>query len=191
MDRRSAVAGLLAGATVLALPQRASAGRVVVQRGIVGGGFAQFELSDANFSLFASRLIFDEGNLEVVAGRVLWVDAPAGLTMTSTEVTGYRPLEIPPDQGQAREIFGKMSVNDEGEYPFYAVVVDAGSPGSGLDTVTLRVGDGAQTVESATPVAGLGFTYAAAGPIIIGDVQLIDLEIDAEAGVGQLATPTS
>ena len=49
----------------------------------------------------------------------------------------------------------------------------------------------ARTVDSATPVAGLGFTYAAAGAISLGDVRVIDLDIDAGTGVSRVATPTS
>ena len=178
MDRRSTIAGVLASATVFALPQWASGGRVVVQRGMVGGGLVESGESEAHFSLFASRLIVAEGQREVVAGRVLWVDVSDGLTMTSTQVTEYRVLPVPPEQGQAREIFGTMRVNGDGEYPFYSVVVDAGPPGSGLDTVSLIVGDDARTVDSATPLAARGFRYAAAGSISSGDVQLIELDID-------------
>ena len=112
-----------------------------------------------------------------MVGSVLWVDASAGLTMTSTGVTNYRPLEIPSEPGQAREVFGTMRVNGEDAYPFYLLLIDAGPPGSGLDTVRLMVGDGAQTADSAPPVTGLGFSYAAAGPIVTGDVQLIDFDI--------------
>ena len=177
MDRRSVVAGVLAGAAAFALPYRASAGRVVVQRGIVGGGFVQFARGKAQFSLFASRVIFAEENREEIVGSVLWVDAPAGLTMTSTAVTGYRVLEVPPEQGQARELVGTMRVNEDAAYPFSAVVIDAGTPGSGLDTVSLSVGDGARTVDSATPVAGHGFSYTAAGAISSGDVHVIEFDV--------------
>ena len=177
MDRRAAVAGVLAGVAALALPHRARAGRTIVQRGIVGGGFVQFGRSKAQFSLFASRVIFAEENREEIVGSVLWVDSPAGLTMSSTAVTGYRVREVPPEQGQARELFGTMRVNEDAAYPFSAVVIDAGPPGSGLDTVSLTVGDGARTVDSATPVAGLGFSYAAAGAISLGDVRVIELDV--------------
>src|SRR5215213_298310 len=64
------------------------------------------------------------------------------------------------------------------EHPFYFLLIAAGPPGSGLDTVRLTVGDGAETAESAPSVTGLGFSYAAAGPIVTGDVQLIDVDID-------------
>ena len=176
MDRRMAIGGALAGAGGLALPHRQSG--TVNQRGMVGGGLVQFEESEAHFSVFASRLIVAKKRKrkEAVVGTVLWVDALAGLTMTSTDVTHYRSLEMPSDQGQAREVFGTMRVNGEDAYPFSLLLIDAGPPGSGLDTVSLTVGDGAQTAESAPPVTGLGFSYTATGPIVTGDVQLISFD---------------
>jgi hypothetical protein len=171
-----AIGGVFAGAAGLALPLRAH--RTVLQRGMVGGGLVRFAESEAHFSVFASRLIIPRKRkeTEAVLGSVLWVDASAGLTMTSTEVTNYRPLEIPADQGQAREVFGTMRVTEEDAYPFYLLLIDAGPPGSGRDTVRLTVGDGAQSADSAPPVTGLGFSYTAAGPIVTGDVQLIDFD---------------
>jgi hypothetical protein len=180
LDRRMAIGGAFVGAAGLALPPLQS--RTVKQRGMVGGGLVQFEEHEAHFSLFASRLTFarKRKEKEAVVGTVLWVDALAGLTMTSTEVTNYRPLEIPADQGQAREVFGTMRVSGDDAYPFYLLLIDAGHPGSGLDRVNLTVGDGAQTADGAPPVTGLGFSYAAAGPIVTGDVQLIDVDIDTD-----------
>ena len=159
---------------------RCGSTRTVTQRGMVGGGLVHFDESEAQFSVFASRLIVEKNRKEqeAVVGSVLWVDASAGLTMTSTEVTNYRPLEIPSEPGQAREVFGTMRVNEEDAYPCYLLLIDAGPPGSGQDTVRLTVGDGAQTADSAPRVTGLGFSYAAAGPLVTGDVQLIDFNID-------------
>jgi hypothetical protein len=171
-----AIGGALAGAGGLVLPL--APGRTVSQRGMVGGGLVRFEESEAQFSVFAARLIIPQKRKEkeAVVGSVLWVDASAELTMTSTEVTNYRPLETPTNQAQAREVFGTMRVNGEDTYPFYLLLIDAGPPGSGRDTVRLTVGDGAQTAESAPPVTGLGFSYTAAGPIVTGDVQLIGFD---------------
>jgi len=173
-----AIGGAFGGAAGLALPPLQS--RTVTQRGMVGGGLVQFAEREAHFSVFASRLIVarKRKEQEAVVGTVLWVDTVARLTMTSTAVTNYRPLEIPADQGQAREVFGTMGVTGEGKYPFYLRLIDAGPPGSGRDTVRLTVGDGAQTAESANPVTGLGFSYAAAGPLVTGDLQLIGFDID-------------
>ena len=177
LDRRMAIGGAFAGAAGLALPLRQH--RTVTQRGMVGGGLVRFDESEAQFSVFASRLIVGKNRKEqeAVVGSVLWVDASAGLTMTS----GGHELPAARDSvraGQAREVFGTMRVNEEDAYPFYLLLIDAGPPGSGQDTVRLTVGDGAQTADSAPPVTGLGFKDAAAGPVVTGDVQLIDFNID-------------
>ena len=181
VDRRAAVAGALAGVTALALPHHVSGGRVVVQRGMVGGGLVEFGESAAHFSFFASRLSFEGENQEVVAGSVLWVDESTGLTMSSTSITGYIVPEIQPDQGVSRQILGVMSVNGEGEYPFELEVIDVDMPGSGLDSVVLTVGDGARAGGSATPASGLGFTYEAAGSVVSGDIQEVHLDIERHA----------
>ena len=177
VDRRMAIGGALAGAVGLALPMRQ---RGILQRGIVGGGLVQVEEGEAQFSFFASRLIFEEENQEVIVGSVLWVDTPLGFTMRSTAITAYIVPEEQPDQGETRQIVGLMSVNGEGEYPFELVVTDVDLPGTGLDTVNLMVGDGARTAENATPVVGLGFSYAVAGPVVVGDIQELDIDIDRQ-----------
>ncbi len=180
-DRRMAIGGALALAAGLALPRRQS--RTVTQRGMVGGGLVQSEQGEANFSLFVSRLIFSADEFEVVAGSVLWVDGAAGLTLRSTGITEYIVPPVEPEGGVLRQIIGTMSVNDEGEYPFEMEVVDADLPGSGNDTVVLKVGDGARASDNATPASGLGFSYAATGTVVTGDIQELDLEIDLETGV--------
>ncbi|MCD6033130.1 MAG: hypothetical protein K0S78_5312, partial [Thermomicrobiales bacterium] len=110
-----ALGGALAAAAGFALPNRQ--GRTVIQRGMVGGGLVRFEQGEANFSVFASRLIFAEDEV-VVLGSVLWVDETVALTLRSTAITEYIVPEVQPEQGQSRHILGTMSVNDEGEYPF-------------------------------------------------------------------------
>jgi hypothetical protein len=185
-SRRLAIGATLGTATSLALARQAQA-RAISQRGIAGGGLATFELSEAQFSLFASRLILPDEAQEVIVGFVEWVDGPSALTFASTEITGYQDLEVPPEQGEARRIAGLMRVNDGEEYPFVLNVFHVGAPGAGLDSVALTVGDGAED-EQGTPVAGLGFSYAAAGPITVGDVQIIELETETAAAP---ATPTA
>ena len=182
IDRRAAVAGALAGATALALPHRASGGRVVFQRGMVGGGLVELAESEAHFSLIASQLTFAPENVDVVVGSLLWVDAAAGLTMTSTMVTNYYTPPDQPARGESRQIAGIMRVNDEGEFPFDLVVIDADLPGSGQDSLILRVGDGARAGASATPATGTGFNYEAAGSVVGGDIQELHLDIDPHGG---------
>jgi len=180
IDRRMAIGGALAGAAGMALPLRQS--RTVSQRGMVGGGLVRFEQGEANFSLFVSRLIFSD-DPEVVVGSVIWVDGAAGLTLRSTAITEYVAPPDQPEQGTLRQIFGTMSVNAEGEYPFALQVVDADLPGAGKDTVDLKVGDGAPAGANATPVSGLGFSYSASGAVVRGDIQELDLGIDLATGV--------
>jgi hypothetical protein len=45
------------------------------------------------------------------------------------------------------------------------------------------VGDGARASDNSTPVSGLGFSYAATGTVVTGDIQELDLEIDLATGV--------
>lgn len=181
IDRRMAIGGALVGAAGLALPRRQT--RTVTQRGMVGGGLARFEQGEANFSLFASRMIFSGEDTEVVVGSVIWVDNAAGLTMRSAEIAEYIVPPVQPDQGVSRHIIGTMSVHDEGEYPFELEIIDADLPGSGRDMANLKVGDGARTSETATPASGLGYSYVANGTVVTGDIQELDVEIDPATGV--------
>ena len=179
-DRRMAIGGGLALAAGLALPRRQI--RTVTQRGMVGGGLVQLEQGEANFSLFVSRLIFSDDTV-VVVGSVLWVDGATGTSLRSTAITEYIVPDVEPEQGVLRQIIGTMSVDGEGEYPFEIEVIDADLPGSAADTVDLKVGDGARTSEDGTPVSGLGYSYAASGNVVTGDIQELDLEIDLTTGI--------
>jgi hypothetical protein len=180
IDRRMAIGSALAGAAGLALPSRQS--RTVTQRGMVGGGLAQFEQGQANFSLIASRMIFSGDDTEVVLGSVIWVDETVNITLRSTTISEYIVPQVQPEQGVSRQIIGTMRVNDESEYPFELEVIDADIPGSGKDMVILKVGDGARTSENATPASDLGFRYMASGMVNTGDIQELDIEIDLETG---------
>lgn len=179
IDRRMAIGGGLALAAGLALPLRQI--RTVTQRGMVGGGLVQLEQGEANFSLFVSRLIFSDDTV-VVVGSVLWIDGATGSSLRSTAITEYIVPDVEAERGVLRGIIGTMSVDGEGEYPFELEVIDADLPGSGLDTVDLKVGDGARTGES-PPVSGLGYSYAASGTVVTGDIQELDLEIDLTTGI--------
>jgi hypothetical protein len=185
IDRRMAIGGALAGTAGLALPRRQT--RTVTQRGMVGGGLVQFEQGEANFSLFVSRLIYAEDDAEVIVGIILWVDGVAGITLWSSAVTEYIVPEVQPEQGVSRRIIGTMSVNGEGEHPFELEVIDVDLPGSGKDTVDLKVGDGARASDKATPTSGLGSSYTAAGTVATGDIQELVVEMDLATGVVRLA----
>jgi hypothetical protein len=189
VNRRLVVGAGVAAAAGLAWPLQTQA-IGIIQRGIGGGGLAQFELSDAQFSFFASRLIFDETTTLIVGG-VSWVDATSGFTFATTELTAYEVLEVPPEQGEARRLIGTMSVNGAEEYPFSLDVFDVGLPGSGTDSVVLTVGDGALLGLGEEAASGHGFSYGAAGPVVVGDIQDIVFEVDTEQAVELAATPTA
>lgn len=175
LNRRLAVGVIAASAlgAQVPIPQRA---RAITQRGIVGGGLVQYEGGEAQFSLGASRTIFPEGE-EVISGSVIWVDTFSGTTFTSTAISSYEVVEMPPGEGERRVLRGTMRRDDAEEYPFVLDVLDAGPPGSRLDTAALIVGDGAMPSEAGTPVSGLGYSYAAAGALI-GDVQVVDIDLE-------------
>jgi hypothetical protein len=187
MNRRLAIGGL-AGAVGLAWPG-AQRGRTIIQRGVAGGGVVKFEQGEASFSLGASRVIIDGEEPGVVLGGVRWVDAGAGLNLSSVEITDYQDLEIPDEQGEARRIVGTMSVEGDAEYPFELDVIDTGEPGSGRDTVFLRLGAAVEGDERATPTESGGFRYRADGILVAGDIQHGDFEITEVDGQFNVATP--
>jgi hypothetical protein len=177
INRRLAIGGTLAAAAALAGTDTVRA-RAISQRGMVGGGLAQFEQGEANFSVLATRLTFPDDREEVVFGSVRWIDAASDLNLVSTQITDYGPLEVEADQGEARQIVGRMTVNGADEVPFALNVFDVGNPGEGLDSVALTVGDAVDSAIATPPADGFGFSYASAGPIVTGDVQLVELEIE-------------
>ncbi|MGH2617147.1 MAG: hypothetical protein ACRDJC_18085 [Thermomicrobiales bacterium] len=182
VDRRLAIGGGLAAAAGLAWPRAQILRRAVTQRGIFGGGIVDVEGAEARFSLFASSLIFDDGEREgeaIFAGRVLWVDA-AELTLTSTSITDYENLNS--EEGESRRIRGMMDAGDAGEQPFVMDVFDAGGPEAVSDTISLAVGVSAGIGDAATPATGVGFSYAASGTVVSGDVEDIDVAVDFDTG---------
>lgn len=182
INRRLAIGGGLAAATGLAAPGRQIRGRVVTQRGIAGGGLVRFAEGEAQFSLFASSLTFDEGEGEgepIFLGRLLWVDGSVGLTLASTRITNYENPRLP--DRNSRTIEGFVTAGDAGEHPFVMDVVLVDPPGSGADRVTFTVG-AASVDDAATPADGSGFTYAADGAIVVGDVQDVDFAVNSDTG---------
>jgi hypothetical protein len=185
-DRRTAIGATFAVATGLAI-QIPTRGRVLTQRGMIGGGVVQVGQNAAGFSLYATRFAVAEENWEVVTGSILWSDPTLGITLESTDVTVYEVVEG--GSGETRRIEGMMTLGGEETYPFVMVVADVGDPSSGQDTISFGVGDGVTVGGDATPVAGLGFSYAAAGPIAGGDVQLVEIDADTETGSATAAPP--
>ena len=101
---------------------------------------------------------------QVIVGALTWFDPTwqgTGLSLQSTVITNYR--QVPGTN--VRELSGFASANGAGKHRFVLQVVDAGKPGSGSDTVSLRVSGIA-----ASGAGGTGGEYAAAGQLVQGDV---------------------
>lgn len=182
IDRRLAIGGGLAAATGMAWPRLQARGRVVTQRGITGGGLVEFDAGEAQFSLFASSVTFDEGEGEgdpIFPGSVLWIDPTVGLRLQSTRITNYENLQIPDAEG--RLIEGFVDAGDAGEQPFRMEVVNVDLPGSGADRITFAVG-AAGAAGAATPADGSGFTYVADGTVVVGDVRDVNFAVDPDTG---------
>jgi hypothetical protein len=176
VSRRATLGAALAGAAGLALPSETWA-RVIIQRGMFGGGFVQLEQGEATFSFFASRMIFEDENKEVIVGSVMWTDSPDGPSLASTRVTDYEIRENA--AGEERRIRGWMTSGDDPrELPFIFDVVDVAFPGAGQDTVVLTVGDGAGVAAPGTPVPSYGYSYTASGTLNAGDIQDVDFNVD-------------
>lgn len=161
-------AGVLVGAGRSAAAGPARQRLAVGGGGLSGGGTVAGQAGEAEFSVFASRLTLSEKE-ERVIGQLRWGEGET--TLESIEVSDYGPLE---GDKRARRLVGTLSVNGEGSFPFILTAVDGGTPGSGLDTVTLTVGD----ADAATPSAATtdAFSYAVTdAPLTGGDLQLLDL----------------
>jgi hypothetical protein len=180
VPRRKVVASGLAALALAALPAQRADARIAMLRGMTGGGLASTEGGDeavlVNFSVFASAIQFAAGNV-VVLGSVRWIEAGSGLQLETTEVTVCRPMRERPD---GAEIRGLMRVDGEGSYPFVLHAIDAGAPGSGLDTVWLEVNGPLTEEEPGVSLVEDGFVYDVAATLVGGDCQWIitDTEID-------------
>ncbi|HEU0113700.1 MAG TPA: hypothetical protein VFQ80_03450 [Thermomicrobiales bacterium] len=133
--------------------------------GITGGGVVRTDHGDVDLVLFATRLGVEGG--QDAAGFVRWIDPHAGDGLT-LESTG--PVSYISDTGEARtrEIRGLMT-GGGGSDPFILRLFDAGPGQLGKDTAALRVG--ASVAEQTATAAGFG--YAAQGPLVGGDLQLL------------------
>jgi hypothetical protein len=135
--------------------------------GITGGGIVRTEVGDATLILFATEL-GDEAERQAT-GFVRWTDptSEGGLVMESVGPIAYF-WEL--DDAQAREIRGLMSINGEGEQPFVLHLIDSGLGAPGSDSARLDVGDLAAAEGDGSGLFG----YTAAGPIVGGDIQLLE-----------------
>src|SRR5918997_3428318 len=170
--RRVLAAGL--GAMALAtIGSRDASARVILLRGMSGGGLAQLEGSEeprlANFGLFASSMQLPEGT-SLVVGAMQWLEAGTDLQLQSIDITQCIPSD---DRASAAEGRGRLQVNGEGDYPFVIWATDAGRPGSALDRIEIEVNtptarEGAQGEPSDDT-----FLYEAAGNVVAGDFQWV------------------
>src|SRR5512145_995598 len=84
-----------AGALALVVPKaQGVATRIILQRGMSGGGMAQLEGGDeprlANFGLFASSLQLPDGTT-LVLGGIQWIEAGTDFQLQSSEVNQCIP----------------------------------------------------------------------------------------------------
>lgn len=178
--RRLVAAGL--GAVALTVPAtRKAAARVILARGMAGGGLAQYGDADdplfANFMLFASSMQLPDGAMLFI-GQVQWAEAGTGLVLSSESINQCTPI---PGRTDGAEVRGKMTAGGETLYPFVAQIFDAGAPGAGMDRLTLQVNTAdAQSFYPDDPVFD-DFEYSIEGALIAGDFQWIlrDIELDA------------
>lgn len=178
--RRVLAAGL--GALALAVPRTQDvAARVIMQRGMSGGGLAQIEGSEeprlANFGLFASAVQLPDGTA-LVLGRVQWIEAGTDLQLVSTEVTQCMPMETSSDGAEVR---GRMQVNGEGDYPFVAHAFDSGNPGSALDRIEIEVNTDNAREGSTEEPSDDDFEYVVTGNLIAGDIQWVVANIELDS----------
>ncbi len=179
--RRAVGAGTLALAAVgVGAPRvRAQRGAVGGGGGIAGGGVAETEEGgEAQFVLFATRLLPADGGEGTVFGTVRWVDPSwesRGVDLTSTEVAEYGP---PGGDQESRErvLRGRMS-DGEGEYPFsLRVVVSEEEDELGGDTISLVVGARAGGTPAAGDEAAGDLDYEVEATVSAGGVRLLSFD---------------
>jgi len=151
--------------------------------GIAGGGEARTAEGGAvHLSLIATRSEDTErAGAFFVNGQVRWVDQAwegVGLTLESTMLVSYEPMA---DIEGGREATGWLRTDQrDGDFPFVLRAVHAGSPGSGQDTVALWVGDAVEDIVAEALREGLepsGFRYHTEGPLVSGDLQLLNFSL--------------
>ena len=167
------------GALAFAIPARAQIEtRLILQRGMSGGGLAQLEGSDdprlANFGLFASSLQLPEGKT-LVLGAIQWLEAGSDLQLQSIEVVSCIPI---PERSDGAQVRGRMQVNGEGDYPFLIRAYDGGRPGSALDRIEIAVNTPEALDGAASQPSDTEFTYEATGILVAGDLQWVISDID-------------
>src|SRR5215211_7323780 len=107
LARRRVLAAGLGAMAFATIGSRDVSARLILQRGMSGGGLAQLEGSDeprlANFGLFASSVQLPEGT-PLVLGAIQWLEAGTDLQLQSIEVTQCIPSN---DRASAAEVRGR------------------------------------------------------------------------------------
>lgn len=178
VGRRGVLAAGL-GTLLSTIPAAAQiSGRLILQRGMSGGGLAQLDGGQAprlaNFGLFASAVQLPEGTT-LVLGAIQWLEAGTDLQLQSIEVSRCVPL---PNRSDGAEVRGRMRVNGEGDYPFVIRAYDGGRPGSALDRIEVEVNTEAAREGAANAASDDAFIYEATGVLVAGDLQWIIADID-------------
>jgi hypothetical protein len=178
LARRRVLAAGLGAMALASIGSRDASARLILQRGMSGGGLAQLEGSEeprlANFGLFASSLQLPEGT-PLVLGAMQWLEAGTDLQLQSIVITQCIPSD---NRASAAEVRGRLQVNGEGDYPFVIWATDGGRPGSALDRIEIQVNtptarEGAQGEPSDDT-----FLYEAAGNLVAGDFQWVIADIE-------------
>jgi hypothetical protein len=155
------------------LGSRDATARVILLRGMSGGGLAQLEGSEeprlANFGLFASSMQLPEGTA-LVLGAMQWLEAGTDLQLQSIEITQCIPSD---DRASTAEVRGRLQVNGEGDYPFVVWATDGGRPGSALDRIEIEVNTPAAREGAQGEPSDDTFLYEAAGNLVAGDFQWV------------------
>jgi hypothetical protein len=176
--RRAALATIgtgIAGATLLgiAAPQAARAA-MSSAAGVIAGGSLEGPNGPVQFSVFASRLQFDDGTDQLIRGSLVWFD-PAGLdgeplTLELVSLAAYSRA----DGENTRFMAGTVSVNGEGEEPFGMFLTDNGLVGAATDNIQFAVGPAAAGLTGTPVTEESEFAYEVAADLTYGDVQLIN-----------------
>jgi hypothetical protein len=178
-NRRKVVISGAAALAMVGLAPRGGLAAPVVQSGggIAGGGSVQSpDGGPAEFTVFGSRWDVEESDTPIFIGTLSYLDVLGNVTIESTEIVAYGPVEGSEDT--MRQMSGFATMNGEGRHPFNLVLTDGGPIGSGTDTFQLAVGaDGAAEVTQAE--------YETQSAVQSGGLQLIDFDFS-----GSLASPT-
>lgn len=170
MNRRTLVISGSAALAALGITARAGLAAPVIQSGggIAGGGSVTTDTEGpGEFSIFGSQFAVEESDTPLFIGSLSYLDVTASMTVESTSITAYGPLEGA--EATTRQMTGISTVNGEGAYPFMVTLVDGGPIGTGSDSFQLAVGNDGET-EVTDP------SYLVQSTVQSGNLQLITFD---------------